>query len=116
MAPETVPRADQPAWPCRLTVVVGIEPADRAEASTSSVPVAGCRRGSARRSPTTSSAARAPPAHRSRGLGSCLAPRLRPAAVPRRDVVDVSGAELSHRMALDLNHVLGVLLSAVREI
>src|SRR5258708_22936285 len=106
----------RPAEPWRLTVVEGGDWGARAAARTSSGPVDGCKRGSAIRRPTMSSAASAEPAHRTRRFGSCLTRGEGPAAVLRRDPIHIRGAELRHRVALDLDHVLRVLLTAVREL
>src|SRR5438132_7888252 len=99
-----------------LTVVAAIVVADRAEPITRTVPVGGWRRGSATARPTITKATRAPPAQRTLGLSSVVLPGEWAAAVRRGNPVDVGGAELGHRVAFDLDHVLRVLLAAVGKV
>src|SRR5260370_39118447 len=98
--------AVHPAEPWRLTLVGASDSGERAEARTSSVPVAGCRRGRAIRRPTMSSAASAEPAHRTLRFASGLTRGEGSAAVLRRDPIHICGANLGPRGALDLDHVL----------
>src|ERR1700694_3291944 len=114
--PETAPSAVQPALPCSCTWVSGRDPAVRPEPTTSSVPVDGWRRGSVTRTATASSAAAAAAAQRTRGLGSFLGLVQGPPPVSGGDMIDVTGAQICDLCALEENHVLGVLLTAVREV
>src|SRR6202022_4836141 len=72
--PETDPIDVHPAEPCRLTDVAAIDSGVRVAPTTTSVPVEGCKRGSASKIPATRSATRAPPTHRTRGLGRVYGP------------------------------------------
>src|SRR5260370_40793021 len=105
--------AVHPAEPWRLTLVGASDWGERAEPRTSSVPVAGCRRGSAIRRATMSSAASAEPAHRTRRFASGLTRGEGPAAVLPRDPIHIRGAALRPRVALDLDHVLRILRTAL---
>src|SRR5258708_19430373 len=106
----------RPAEPWRLTVVEGGDWGARAAARTSSGPVDGCRRGSAIRRPTMSSAASAEPAHRTRRFASGLTPGERFAAVLRRDPIHIFAPEVGHPVALHLDHLLRILLTPVLEV
>src|SRR5438105_2998035 len=112
--PETAPNGAHPAVPWRRTGVVAMVPAVRPAAATTTVPTCGRSTGRSWMKAKAATASAAAPSQRTRAL------RLRSLqgspAVTRRDLVDVSDALIRDRRALDLEHVLGVVLSAVREI
>src|SRR5256886_9413917 len=90
--------------------------ADRPEATTTSVPVGCCNRGSAHSSTTPRTATRTAAIQRIRGRVRALRDLQRSAAITSGDAVDVGHAYIGHVRALDLDHVLGVALAAVREV
>src|SRR6185295_17607309 len=55
-------------------------------------------------------------AQRYLGPGSGCGLRRRRPAIPGGHLVDIAGAELRYGVAFDLEHVLGILLTAVREV
>src|SRR2546425_7856999 len=124
MLPETLPTVSHdPSLRWSISVESASTVADRPAATTTSVPVGCCNRGSAHSSTTATTATRAAAIHKIRGRVSALRDHWGPRAgrrgrrtIPRRHLVDVGGTHVGHLRALDLHHVLRVALSAVREI
>src|SRR5438445_11698378 len=124
MLPETLPTViHDPSLRWSISVESASTVADRPAATTTSVPVGCCNRGSAHSSTTARTATRMAAIQRIRGRVSALRDLWGPRAgrrgrhpVTSGDAVDVGGAHVGHLRALELHHVLRVALSAVREI
>src|SRR3989441_4618863 len=124
MLPEMLPTViHDPSLRWSISVESASTVADRPAATTTSVPVGCCNRGSAHSSTTARTATRMAAIQRIRGRVSALRDLWGPRAgrrgrrpVTRGDAVDVGGAHVGHLGVLDLDHVLGVALPAVREV
>src|SRR5467141_1285018 len=121
MLPETLPTVSHdPSLRWSISVESASTVADRPAAMTTSVPVGCCNRGRAHRSTTARTATRTAAIHKIRGpglrRGSALCDLQRRTAITSGDAIDVGGAHVRHLRAFDLDHVLRVALSAVREI
>src|SRR6184192_543907 len=117
MLPETLPTViHDPSLRWSISVESASDVAERPAATTTSVPVGCCNRGSAHRSTTARTATRTAAIQRIRGRVSALRDLQRRTAISSGDAIDVGGAHVRHLRAFDLDHVLRVALAAVREI